>query len=72
MLNKKGWHPLSWVSLPTGFVLIALGLIPFLNSLGSFWFVVAVGFFVSLLIVLVYKVTTDQKLMKSLKEFVRL
>jgi len=35
MFYKKGWHPtLSWISLPAGIILIALGLIPLLNSLG--------------------------------------
>ena len=32
-MNKKGWHDvLSWISLPLGLVLIALGLIPLMQT----------------------------------------
>lgn len=36
-MNKKGWHDtLSWISLPLGLVLMALGLIPLLSSVIGF------------------------------------
>ena len=41
---------------------------PMLNSLGTLWFIVAISFIVSLITVIVYKYTTDQLLMKNLKE----
>ncbi len=41
---------------------------PLLNSLGAFGFVVLISFFVSIVTILVYKYTTDQVLMKNLKE----
>ncbi len=41
---------------------------PLLNSLGSLWFVVLVSLFVSLLTIIVYKFTTDQTLMKSIRD----
>lgn len=41
---------------------------PLLNSLGSLLFIIIISFIVSLITVIVYKLTTDQILMKNLKE----
>ncbi len=41
---------------------------PLLSSLGAFWFIAVISLFVSLVTVIVYKYTTDQILMKSIKE----
>jgi uncharacterized membrane protein (DUF106 family) len=41
---------------------------PLLSLFGIFWFVVFISFIVTLLTTLVYKFTTDQLLMKNLKE----
>ena len=41
---------------------------PLLSYLGTFWFIVLISFVVSLVTVIVYKYTTDQILMKSIKE----
>lgn len=41
---------------------------PLFNSLGMFWFIVVISFIVSLVTVIVYKYTTDQVLMKLIKE----
>ena len=43
-------------------------LLPLLNSLGTVWFVVLVSLFISLLTILVYKFTTDQTLMKNIRD----
>jgi len=43
-------------------------LMPILGSLGTFWFVFLISLIVSIITVVVYKYTTDQILMKSLKE----
>jgi len=44
---------------------------PLINSVGSFWFVAIISFIVSIIIVLAYKYTTDQNLMKTLKEDIK-
>jgi uncharacterized membrane protein (DUF106 family) len=41
---------------------------PLLSAFGPFWFVVLISLIVSLITVLAYKFTTDQKLMKQYKE----
>lgn len=41
---------------------------PFLNSLGVLWFVILVAFIVSLLTVVIYKFTTNQTMMKGLRD----
>ena len=38
-MDKKGWHDvLSWISLPLGFILLALGVIPLLEGWGFIGF----------------------------------
>ncbi|HIH39191.1 TPA: DUF106 domain-containing protein [Candidatus Woesearchaeota archaeon] len=41
---------------------------PLLDYLGTFWFIALISLIVSLVTVIVYKYTTDQILMKSIKE----
>ncbi|MBN2420903.1 DUF106 domain-containing protein [Candidatus Woesearchaeota archaeon] len=43
-------------------------LLPLIDSVGIFWFVVIVSFAVSLLTVVIYKFATNQMMMKSLRE----
>ncbi len=43
-------------------------LTPLLESVGALWFIVIISLIVSFIIVIVYKYTTDQVLMKNLKE----
>ena len=38
-MNKKGWHDvMSWISLPVGIILLVMGIIPLLQSLGVIGF----------------------------------
>ncbi len=41
---------------------------PILHSIGILWFVILISFCIALLTVIIYKYTTDQLLMKNLKE----
>ncbi len=44
---------------------------PLLNLVGTFWFVVLISLAVSLLTVIIYKYTTNQTMMKGLKEDIK-
>lgn len=51
-----------------GSALLSSYLGPLLNSFGIFWFIVFISFIVSLLTIIIYKYTTNQKMMKTYRE----